>query len=190
MGAKKYGGELAIIPSSILRARHSAPALPIFRSWSRSEALPCAFTWSCIGSPLTSGEYVVPGNILMRQRGQKFRPGQHVGMGRDHTLVALQPGYVVYYEHHLPYPHQSEPKMQPPKSMEMFKVGGIDDGSKVTRKLVQPEEMPMVKFPRAMKRFIGIVRTPEETLPRDEREEGRERYCWTTDGKEGAVAGL
>jgi len=36
------------------------------------------------------------GSILVRQRGQKFRAGQNVGMGRDHTLFAKTPG-IVYY---------------------------------------------------------------------------------------------
>lgn len=36
------------------------------------------------------------GNILIRQRGQKFRAGTNVGMGRDHTLFALQDG-IVYF---------------------------------------------------------------------------------------------
>ncbi|KAI0929158.1 hypothetical protein AcV5_006497 [Taiwanofungus camphoratus] len=43
-------------------------------------------------------EYVVPGNIIVRQRGTQFHPGQHVGMGRDHTLFALVPGYVRFYK--------------------------------------------------------------------------------------------
>jgi large subunit ribosomal protein L27 len=35
-----------------------------------------------------------PGNILVRQRGQKFRAGENVGMGRDHTLFATAAGVV------------------------------------------------------------------------------------------------
>jgi large subunit ribosomal protein L27 len=34
------------------------------------------------------------GGIIIRQRGQKFRPGENVGMGKDHTLFALVPGTV------------------------------------------------------------------------------------------------
>lgn len=37
---------------------------------------------------------VMPGNILVRQRGQKFRAGIHVGMGKDHTLYAKVAGIV------------------------------------------------------------------------------------------------
>ncbi|MEE2691442.1 MAG: 50S ribosomal protein L27 [Pseudomonadota bacterium] len=39
---------------------------------------------------------VVPGNILVRQRGTKFHPGDNVGMGKDHTLFALIGGRVKY----------------------------------------------------------------------------------------------
>ncbi|KZT71299.1 ribosomal protein L27 [Daedalea quercina L-15889] len=51
-----------------------------------------------LGVKKYSEEYVVPGNILVRQRGTQFHPGQHVGMGRDHTLFALVPGYVRFYK--------------------------------------------------------------------------------------------
>ena len=37
---------------------------------------------------------VIPGNIIARQRGQKWRPGKNVGMGVDHTLFALVEGKV------------------------------------------------------------------------------------------------
>ncbi|TFY57976.1 hypothetical protein EVJ58_g6688 [Rhodofomes roseus] len=51
-----------------------------------------------LGVKKFSDEFVVPGNILVRQRGTQFHPGQHVGMGRDHTLFALVPGYVRFYK--------------------------------------------------------------------------------------------
>ena len=40
------------------------------------------------------GEHVVPGNIIVRQRGTRWHAGRHVGMGRDHTLFALIEGSV------------------------------------------------------------------------------------------------
>lgn len=43
------------------------------------------------------GEYVIPGNIIVRQCGTKFHPGNNVGMGRDYTLFATTEGYV-YFE--------------------------------------------------------------------------------------------
>ncbi|MHA7871917.1 MAG: 50S ribosomal protein L27 [Hyphococcus sp.] len=41
-------------------------------------------------------ELVVPGNIIVRQRGTKFHPGENVGMGKDHTLFALTGGRVKF----------------------------------------------------------------------------------------------
>jgi ribosomal protein L27 len=50
-----------------------------------------------LGVKKFGGEKVIPGNIIIRQRGQKFGPGENVGMGRDHTIYALTPGYVKFH---------------------------------------------------------------------------------------------
>jgi large subunit ribosomal protein L27 len=42
------------------------------------------------------GEYVIPGNIIVRQCGTKIHPGRHVGMGKDFTIFATQAGYVEF----------------------------------------------------------------------------------------------
>ena len=42
------------------------------------------------------GEAVVAGNIIIRQRGTKWHPGVNVGMGKDHTLFALEQGAVAF----------------------------------------------------------------------------------------------
>lgn len=49
-----------------------------------------------LGVKKFGGESVIPGNIIIRQRGTKFHPGSNVGMGRDHTLFALTPGKVQF----------------------------------------------------------------------------------------------
>ena len=46
------------------------------------------------------GEYVIPGNIIVRQRGTKFHPGQNVGMGKDYTIFATVEGFVKFEEKH------------------------------------------------------------------------------------------
>jgi len=43
-----------------------------------------------------AGEFVIPGNILVRQCGTKIHPGLNVGMGRDYTIFAKQEGFVKY----------------------------------------------------------------------------------------------
>lgn len=49
-----------------------------------------------LGVKRFGGESVVPGNILVRQRGTHFHPGTNVGLGRDHTLYAKVAGRVVF----------------------------------------------------------------------------------------------
>ncbi|MDG7052872.1 MAG: 50S ribosomal protein L27 [Wolbachia endosymbiont of Alcedoecus sp.] len=39
---------------------------------------------------------VIPGNIIVRQRGTKFHPGMNVGMGKDHTIFAKVEGWVKF----------------------------------------------------------------------------------------------
>ena len=50
-----------------------------------------------LGVKKYGGEIVVPGNIIVRQRGTKFHPGANVGIGRDHTLFALAGGRVKFH---------------------------------------------------------------------------------------------
>ena len=54
-----------------------------------------------LGVKLYGGQIAKAGNIIVRQRGTKFHPGENVGMGRDHTLHALVPGTVTYTKRRL-----------------------------------------------------------------------------------------
>lgn len=49
-----------------------------------------------LGVKKYGGEVVIPGNIIVRQRGTKFHPGDNVGMGKDHTLYSLIEGRVSF----------------------------------------------------------------------------------------------
>ncbi len=49
-----------------------------------------------LGLKKAGGQAVIAGNILVRQRGTKVKPGLNVGVGRDHTLFALVDGKVVF----------------------------------------------------------------------------------------------
>lgn len=89
-------------------------------------------------------------------------------MGRDHTLFALEPGYIKFYTSSMPYPHRA--------------VDPVEQAAKDAAR-------PQVNKPRGVKQFIGIVRTKEEALPRDERALGRERRFWGWP-KEQAEVGL
>ncbi|WVQ70542.1 54S ribosomal protein L27, mitochondrial [Cryptococcus sp. DSM 104548] len=99
-------------------------------------------------------QYVLPGTIILRQRGAEFHPGQNVALGKDFTVYALQPGYVKFYQSHLPYPHFARAD-QP-----------------------GPANLPPVKNPRQLRKYVGVVANREERLPRDERAVGRERRFW------------
>jgi len=47
-----------------------------------------------LGVKKFGGEVVIPGNIIIRQRGQKYHSGEQTRMGKDHTIYAAAPGYV------------------------------------------------------------------------------------------------
>ena len=49
-----------------------------------------------LGVKLFGGQNAIAGNIIVRQRGTKWHPGSGVGMGKDHTLFALNDGQVAF----------------------------------------------------------------------------------------------
>ena len=49
-----------------------------------------------LGVKIFGGQLAKAGNIIVRQRGTKFHPGENVGMGKDHTLFALKDGKVSF----------------------------------------------------------------------------------------------
>ena len=49
-----------------------------------------------LGVKKFGGEHVIPGNIIIRQRGTKWHPGENVGIGKDHTIFALTEGKVSF----------------------------------------------------------------------------------------------
>jgi large subunit ribosomal protein L27 len=49
-----------------------------------------------LGVKVYGGDAVIPGNIIVRQRGTKFHPGNGVGIGKDHTLFAMAEGIVEF----------------------------------------------------------------------------------------------
>ncbi|RYE05791.1 MAG: 50S ribosomal protein L27 [Rickettsiaceae bacterium] len=49
-----------------------------------------------LGVKKSDGQHVIPGNIIVRQRGTKIHPGKNVGLGKDHTIFALIEGRVQF----------------------------------------------------------------------------------------------
>lgn len=49
-----------------------------------------------LGIKKYGGEHVIPGNIILRQRGTRWHPGENVGLGKDHTIFATVEGRVTF----------------------------------------------------------------------------------------------
>jgi large subunit ribosomal protein L27 len=49
-----------------------------------------------LGVKKSGGQAVVAGNIIIRQRGTTWKPGENVGLGKDHTIFALVDGHVAF----------------------------------------------------------------------------------------------
>ena len=49
-----------------------------------------------LGVKRYGGQFVLAGNIIVRQRGTEYHPGDNVGIGKDHTLFALIEGHVLF----------------------------------------------------------------------------------------------
>ena len=49
-----------------------------------------------LGVKVFAGQTVSGGEIIVRQRGTRFKPGEGVGLGRDHTIFAIRPGVVQF----------------------------------------------------------------------------------------------
>jgi large subunit ribosomal protein L27 len=169
----------------------------------------CPYRPPHITSPLAyartnnSDQYILPGQIIIRQRGSTFHPGQHVRMGIDKTLYATEPGYIKYYTHHLPFPHRqaSLPSISSPSSPSLSSSststdgegGSIEINESNSQKYIPSEVTaniaPPVKRPRGLRQYVGIVRSRNEKLPRDEVSVGRDRrfWGWPKEVKEGAI---
>lgn len=50
-----------------------------------------------LGVKKFGGQVVQPGNIIIRQRGTKWKPGANVGIGKDHTIFALVSGRIEFF---------------------------------------------------------------------------------------------
>ncbi|KAL8998397.1 MAG: hypothetical protein Q9169_002525 [Polycauliona sp. 2 TL-2023] len=96
-----------------------------------------------LGCKKSSQELVVPGNIIFRQRGTHWYPGENVGMGRDHTIFAKEKGYVVFYR---------DPEQL---SLGVGAAGYGGEGGTMGKKKV-----------RERRRYIGVVMNRGDTLPR------------------------
>lgn len=127
-------------------------------------------------------QYVLPGQIIIRQRGSTFHAGQHVREGSDRTLYATEPGYIKFYTHHTAFPHR------PPAATASAVAGGaggaggfeVNASNQSTYIALDPSATAPapVKRPRGLRQYVGIVRDRADRLPRDESKQGRDRRFW------------
>ena len=77
-----------------------------------------------LGVKIYGGQSAIPGNIIIRQRGTKYHPGNGVGIGKDHTIFATSEGIVTFtkskgnkkFVHVLPIEERIEVKDLDPKN--------------------------------------------------------------------------
>ncbi|CAO1631566.1 unnamed protein product [Parajaminaea phylloscopi] len=119
-----------------------------------------------LGVKRYGGQYVKAGEILMRQRGTSWHPGQNVSMGRDHTLYALQSGYVRFYQPNPPPAHLSTSAA----TILPAKVPG-QAISGLAQKVALPIQEATRCHPSSHKRktgrrYVGVTFSSENALPR------------------------
>lgn len=123
----------------------------------------------CVCAPTDS--YVIPGNIIYKQRGTIWFAGENCGMGRDHTIFALATGYVKYYKDPAKHPDRqyigvvfdkADTLPYAPHAMRKRRL------NLTASKIVPPAEQPAMSssgIPTSVTR-IGTGRNPH---PREER---------------------
>ncbi|KAK3484584.1 ribosomal L27 protein-domain-containing protein [Neurospora crassa] len=92
-----------------------------------------------LGAKKTGDQYVIPGNIIYKQRGTLWHPGENTIMGRDHTIHAAVAGYVKYYR---------DPQLHPDRQY----IGVVFNRND---KLPYPKDAPR-------KRKLGLVAVPRK----------------------------
>ncbi|MQL86827.1 hypothetical protein Taro_019346 [Colocasia esculenta] len=87
LGVKKFGGEVVFYV--IFGIIFTSKSHKVFTPRSSNDVI------------FLVRQRVIPGNIIVRQRGTRFHPGDYVGMGKDHTLFSLKEGHVRFERHKL-----------------------------------------------------------------------------------------
>lgn len=120
---------------------------------------------------LMTGQYIKAGEVIIRQRGTSWHAGQNVSMGTDHTLYALQSGYVTFYQ---PTPPPKDPMSairsysQEEEAEDAAVGGGI---APFKRRVALPTNMetvaahPSSRRRKQGRRYIGISLTEPRSLP-------------------------
>jgi len=108
---------------------------------------------------LTTANYVQPGDIIMRQRGTSWHPGENVAMGRDHTIYATVPGYVRFYK---PLPLSTRNFGPAPLNGLPLRL----PRAKTIQPLASESVRPHPSSRKTERRYIGVVLDRDAQLPR------------------------
>lgn len=107
-----------------------------------------------LGVKLFGGQYAIPGNIIIRQRGTRFHPGVGVGIGRDHTLYALAEGTVTF----------NKKKMGRTFVSVLASPDQVVEDLKVAKKKITVAETPKVEAKIVAEPKAKVGTSAEETI--------------------------
>lgn len=89
-----------------------------------------------LGVKIYGGQTAIPGNIIVRQRGTKYHPGQGVGIGKDHTIYATTAGVVTFTTK-----RNNKKTIHVLPIEERIKVKGLDPDNKSNNTTLQGREI-------------------------------------------------
>lgn len=123
--------------------------------------------------PISTGQYVQPGDIIIRQRGTEWHPGVNVKMGIDHTIYATEPGYVRFYQ---PHPDPTDLLLSKKIDSNEANASILSQAmsglamSPLRQETALPVVEPVRGHPssaryRTGRRYIGVVLKQSDTLP-------------------------
>ncbi|PKI83941.1 54S ribosomal protein L2 mitochondrial [Malassezia vespertilionis] len=113
-----------------------------------------------LGVKRPGSNFVKPGDIIYRQRGTSWHPGEHVGIGRDHTLYAKVPGFVRFYK-----PNYEQKQVKP--AIAPLGTLPLRLPQRETVYAHSPETVrPHPSSGRKSRKFVGIVLARDGVLPR------------------------
>ncbi|KAF2436891.1 ribosomal protein L27 [Tothia fuscella] len=119
-----------------------------------------------LGAKKSGEQYVVPGNIIFRQRGTHWFPGENCDMGRDHTIFATEPGFVKYYRDPIKHPkrqyigvvferHQALPT--PPNAARRRRLGMVASPMPIVEETPAVSPVPETESEHAVEAAISLA---------------------------------
>ncbi|KAK0532912.1 54S ribosomal protein L2 mitochondrial [Tilletia horrida] len=130
-----------------------------------------------LGVKRFGGQFVRAGEIIVRQRGTKWHPGDNVSIGRDHTLFATESGWVRFYSPpaHLVARHTTPPytraRLPQPIPAPNAEAERSESGFFKLKHAIPLATTELLTRPhpasskRGARRYVGVALTPDATLP-------------------------